>query len=51
VPDREGGITGIHRHRTGDEHLSREITGLLQHVIDARPVDGQEQYVGIFGSL
>jgi hypothetical protein len=51
VRDRQGGITGIHRHRTGDEHLPREITGLLQHVIDARPVNGQEQHVGTFGGF
>src|SRR6476620_4950371 len=51
MPDRQGGIAAIHRQRTGDEHLPREITGLLQYVIDARPMDGEEQHVGIFGGL
>jgi hypothetical protein len=33
------------------DQFSREITGLLQHVIDARPVNGQEQHVGTFGGF
>jgi hypothetical protein len=47
----QGGVVRVHRQRTGDQYLSRDVPGLSQHVVEARPVDGQEQHVGIFGGL
>src|SRR5262249_29161602 len=47
VGDDEAGVVVVHWQRAGDDHLSREITGLLQDIIDPRPVDGEQDSVRV----
>lgn len=46
VPHGERRVRGIHRQRTGDEDSSRQVAGLLQHVVDAQPVHREQHGVG-----
>ena len=45
VAEDEPGVVGVHRQRAGHDHLSRQVAGLLQHVVDSRPVHGQQEGV------
>ena len=37
--DDEPCIVGVHRKQAGDDHLARQIARLLQHIVEAGPVD------------
>src|SRR3954452_11703691 len=41
----EPGILIVHRERAGQDHLSRQITGLSEDVVQAGPVHGQQESV------
>lgn len=47
----EPSVGGVHGERAGDDNFAREIARLLKNVINAGPVNGQEQSVGIAGGF
>jgi len=40
-------IVHVHRQRAADQNLPGEVTGLFQHVIESRPVYGEQQRFGL----
>jgi hypothetical protein len=47
----ELGIGRVERQRAGDEDLSRDLAGLPQDVLDARPVHREKQGIRLNGGL
>jgi hypothetical protein len=45
VAQDEFGVRGIQRQRTTDDHLARQIAGLIQHVVDSGPMDCQQKSI------
>jgi hypothetical protein len=45
VGDGQCGVVGVHRERAGDDHFAGEIAGLLQYVVNSRPVHGKQQRI------
>jgi len=45
------GVRGIQRQRATDDHFARQIAGLIQHVVDSGPMDGQQKSIRSLGSL
>jgi hypothetical protein len=43
----ERAIVGIHRQRAAHDDLAGEVARLLQHVVQSRPVHGQEERIRI----
>ena len=51
VGNGQRGVVRVHRKRARDDHCAGEVAGLLQHVVDSRPVHGQQQHIRIQGGL
>ena len=47
----EFGVVIIHRERTGYNHLARQIACLTQHIVDSRPVHGEQYRVRFLRGL
>ena len=41
VAQDEFGVCGVQKQRGTDDHLSRQIAGLIQHIVDSGPMDSQ----------
>src|SRR5205823_10301990 len=49
--DDERGVVVVHWQRTGHEYLAREAAGPAQHVVDAVPVNSEQQDVRVLRRL
>ena len=47
----EAAIVGIHGERAGDDDLARHLACLVEHVIDPRPVHGEQDSIRILRGL
>src|SRR5262249_46221578 len=47
----EFGVVIIHREGAGDDHLARQIACLIQHVLDSRPVHGEQHRIRFLRGL